>query len=66
MTWPYIFLTLRMHFGIAQEEFCNLTYWQARGYLLAIPYALGTQKETSVEEDDEARLDEFLRKKGRG
>ena len=55
-----------MHFGITQDEFCGMTYWQVRGYLLALPYALGTKKEASAKEDDEARLDEFLKRMGRG
>ena len=43
MTWPYLLLSLRARFGMSAEEFLSLTYWQAWGYLQAIPYVLGVE-----------------------
>lgn len=38
-------LSLRAHFGIPAHEFLEYTYWQAVGYLKAIPYVLGAPAE---------------------
>ena len=54
MTWPYLLLSLRARFGMSADEFLSLTYWQAWGYLQAIPFVLGVEDKGQKEKGTNA------------
>lgn len=69
ISWPYLLLILRGRFNFPADEFLALPFWQAQGYLDAIPYVLDAgevdgESPTPDKNGGAVDFEDFLRQQG--